>query len=663
MKVYCLDYNSKPDFRDQAEIVPYVSLSDFAGYDNTGTDSQDDVFADAFIMAVSLNVGLYIPPGRYRTTAQLTIPSNLHVFGAGMNSVIVADGTFRIFVMDSVEGCLVENFKIEGIGTTVATGQSGIRFADATHCIARNITINHVRLNGLEASGSQNCYTENIRILSPLTFGVFWFDCVDCADYDTYIYRPGSFAYEFKSSKRCISTNLDIIEPQAEYGVYFWTGTGTGPETVGPQLCEDCGVVNLYVKGMTDSKHLVYVNASRRCWIRGARLEPGAGQSWATVAINGTFFYNEGSAMAAQFTSGSAAFDNLTDPDEQLEIGSSIHIEGSATNHIIATIDHETGTGTLTANADVTGGHVIGFVASPDDTTLDDVYIIGADDPTSTPDAIDIGGTSVNPLKNIRFSNLKIENAAYVGMNVNYADVWINGGKFRRSKGLVEINIQNVSTVIASMVDFESNLTGSYGVKATLATSTFVGYGCDFTNFRIAGASPSVDGAIIRLYGGKIENVLELPVGLYSNSTCQDVTFRNNMVGLGSFNGQIRLFGDNNTVNGNIFEPPLVPIGLGANEAAIDSHIKEQTGAGNTTANVIGINAYGGGLTNNVLLASGSKSVRYGPDGVIFPGLTKAQRDALNPQNGWMLYQTDNTPGIRAYENGAWVKFTATADP
>jgi len=48
---------------------------------------------------------------------------------------------------------------------------------------------------------------------------------------------------------------------------------------------------------------------------------------------------------------------------------------------------------------------------------------------------------------------------------------------------------------------------------------------------------------------------------------------------------------------------------------------------------------------------------------VVFPQMTKAARNALAAVNGMAIYQTDATPGMRFYENGAWVRFTATADP
>lgn len=49
--------------------------------------------------------------------------------------------------------------------------------------------------------------------------------------------------------------------------------------------------------------------------------------------------------------------------------------------------------------------------------------------------------------------------------------------------------------------------------------------------------------------------------------------------------------------------------------------------------------------------------------GFLPPRMTKAQRNAITPADGLVVYQTDNTPGLRVYENGAWVKYTATADP
>lgn len=50
-------------------------------------------------------------------------------------------------------------------------------------------------------------------------------------------------------------------------------------------------------------------------------------------------------------------------------------------------------------------------------------------------------------------------------------------------------------------------------------------------------------------------------------------------------------------------------------------------------------------------------------NGLVIPNLTKAQRDAIvSPSNGAMIYQTDNTPGLRVYNGTNWMRFTETAD-
>lgn len=49
--------------------------------------------------------------------------------------------------------------------------------------------------------------------------------------------------------------------------------------------------------------------------------------------------------------------------------------------------------------------------------------------------------------------------------------------------------------------------------------------------------------------------------------------------------------------------------------------------------------------------------------GVYLPRMTKAQRNAIvNPQAGLIVYQTDNTAGLRVFNGTDWMKFTETAD-
>lgn len=49
--------------------------------------------------------------------------------------------------------------------------------------------------------------------------------------------------------------------------------------------------------------------------------------------------------------------------------------------------------------------------------------------------------------------------------------------------------------------------------------------------------------------------------------------------------------------------------------------------------------------------------------GFLPPRMTKTQRDAIaSPATGLMIYQTDNTPGLRVYNGTNWMRFTETAD-
>lgn len=50
-------------------------------------------------------------------------------------------------------------------------------------------------------------------------------------------------------------------------------------------------------------------------------------------------------------------------------------------------------------------------------------------------------------------------------------------------------------------------------------------------------------------------------------------------------------------------------------------------------------------------------------EGVLLPRMTKAQRDAIvSPATGLMIYQTDNTPGLRVWNATNWVRYTETND-
>jgi len=70
----------------------------------------------------------------------------------------------------------------------------------------------------------------------------------------------------------------------------------------------------------------------------------------------------------------------------------------------------------------------------------------------------------------------------------------------------------------------------------------------------------------------------------------------------------------------------------------------------------VGIGTASPGASNLLELASTTK-------GLVLPRMTKTQRNAItSPVSGMMIYQTDNTPGLRVYNGTNWMRFTETAD-
>jgi hypothetical protein len=234
---------------------------------------------------------------------------------------------------------------------------------------------------------------------------------------------------------------------------------------------------------------------------------------------------------------------------------------------------------------------------------------------------------------------------------VTYATLHIEQGYFIDSLGTQEINVDAGADVEAENVEITTTVLGNYGVIARNG-GIFRETNCIFEGFQVAAVSSGADGDIVHLKGGEMRNGKGLAAVLRSNCSMLGVRCKNNRNGAAGFDGQVQMFGSGSSVVGCFFDK--------GSSTALDSHIHEQPGA---TGNIYAGNSYVGGLPNNVILASGSTSSRYSQDGVILPSMTKAQRNALNPQNGWMINQSDNTPGVRIYDNGAWVKPTTVADP
>lgn len=69
------------------------------------------------------------------------------------------------------------------------------------------------------------------------------------------------------------------------------------------------------------------------------------------------------------------------------------------------------------------------------------------------------------------------------------------------------------------------------------------------------------------------------------------------------------------------------------------------------------------GINNSIPAASAQLDISSTTKGVLLPRMTKTQRDAIaSPALGLMVYQTDNTPGLRVYNGTNWMRFTQIAD-
>lgn len=78
---------------------------------------------------------------------------------------------------------------------------------------------------------------------------------------------------------------------------------------------------------------------------------------------------------------------------------------------------------------------------------------------------------------------------------------------------------------------------------------------------------------------------------------------------------------------------------------------------------VNGDGLFGRSLTNDSAVASAALEVRTSTQGFLLPRMDKSQRDAISsPATGLMIFQTDNTPGVRAWNGSNWMRFTETPD-
>jgi hypothetical protein len=110
--------------------------------------------------------------------------------------------------------------------------------------------------------------------------------------------------------------------------------------------------------------------------------------------------------------------------------------------------------------------------------------------------------------------------------------------------------------------------------------------------------------------------------------------------------GAVIIRGQLNDAQDNLVNAPVLDVEKGDGTSLILVDANGNVGIGTTSP----------GTSNLLELSSTTK-------GLVLPRMTKSQRDAIaSPVAGMMVYQTDNTPGLRVYNGTSWVRFTETVD-
>ena len=137
-------------------------VADF-GADNTGATSASAAIQAAIDEAEDnrSGVGVYLPPGTYRSTVMLQVTKpGLHIVGAGWNSVLSVPNSANLAAVirfvppgsTRMEGVVVAHLKIDCNGSNQSSGR-GIDANGACYCLFDHVQIREPWQNGIEIHG------------------------------------------------------------------------------------------------------------------------------------------------------------------------------------------------------------------------------------------------------------------------------------------------------------------------------------------------------------------------------------------------------------------------------------------------------------------------------------------------------------------------------
>lgn len=216
-----------------------------------------------------------------------------------------------------------------------------------------------------------------------------------------------------------------------------------------------------------------------------------------------------------------------------------------------------------------------------------------------------------------------------------------------------------------------NSATGTYSLFANTTGNNNAAFGIAALKSNTTGIGNTANG-MQALYSNTTaaQNTASGHQTLYNNTTGENNT------AMGAFALWTNTTGSNNIVMGN---GAAYQLSSGNYNQIYGASVQAPNPSGNGQLNignvVYGTNLYQSSSLSSTPVANGNIGIGGIPascakleitsttQGLLLPRMTKAQRDAIaSPVAGLMIFQTDNTPGLRVHNGTNWVRYTEVTD-
>lgn len=137
-----------------------------APYSAVGDGAADDAAAiqAAVTAAATEKRKVYLPGGTYKINSQISVPSNVEIFGDGVATVVqLGTAGMNGFVAASKTSVIVRDLKILGTLVSAAAYTGGVVFDGSTKCRVSNVEFVGMTWAGVYLNNAQQCTVEGCR--------------------------------------------------------------------------------------------------------------------------------------------------------------------------------------------------------------------------------------------------------------------------------------------------------------------------------------------------------------------------------------------------------------------------------------------------------------------------------------------------------------------